>query len=110
MHRKDLVFMTYYKSKKGNRVLCLEHELDSSKAKFFDKISKSTYETELAKKEKRKVIENLKKTLARTDWVIVKIAEETDSEVIEELREKYADVITERKNARQYINELEAEL
>lgn len=65
---------------------------------------------QLALRETKKRIANLKAFLKETDWVIVKIAEETDPEVVEELREKYADVIAERKNARQYINELEAEL
>lgn len=59
---------------------------------------------------KRREIAQLKSFLSSTDWIITKIAEETDPEEIASLRSKYASVITERKAARARINELEAEL
>lgn len=62
---------------------------------------------ELELKEKRKQIAQAKQYLASTDWVVIKIAESTDENEIAELRQKYADVITERKAKRQLINELE---
>ena len=71
---------------------------------------KEPTEEELALREKKRHIANLQAFLRETDWVVVKIAEETDASEIAALREKYANVILERKNAREQINELEAEL
>ena len=65
---------------------------------------------QLALREKKRQIAQLKAFLRETDWVVVKIAEETDSSEIAALREKYANVILQRKNSREQINELEAEL
>lgn len=65
---------------------------------------------ELAKREIKRQIAQLKGQLKETDWVVVKIAEETDPEIIASLREKYAEIITGRKAAREQINELEESL
>ena len=64
---------------------------------------------QIAEQEKQRQIGALKAYLRNTDWVICKIAEETDEEVIASLREKYASVIAERKAKRAEINELESE-
>ena len=64
---------------------------------------------QLAERAKQNQIAEAKAFLASTDWVVVKIAEETDAEEIAALREKYASVITERKAKRALINELEGE-
>ena len=63
-------------------------------------------EAELAKKRQ---IASLKRELANTDWVVIKIAEETDAEKIAALREKYAEVIAHRISVRAQINALEEE-
>lgn len=65
---------------------------------------------QLAIKEKKQRIAQLKGFLRETDWVVVKIAEEVDEEEQSALREKYASVIQERKSARGEINELEGSL
>lgn len=94
---------------------CVEHKekglVAISKAEWDAHIasiqSKGLTAEELELREKRKQIAQAKQYLASTDWVIVKIAESTDESEIAELRQKYADIITERKAKRQLINELE---
>lgn len=51
-------------------------------------------------------VAELKSKLADTDYVIVKIAETTGEEA-DSLREKYAQIIADRKEWRNQINELE---
>lgn len=65
---------------------------------------------QLAKREKRKQIANLKTELAKTDYVVIKIAESDDEEEIAALREEYATVIAHRKELRAQINELENQI
>jgi len=65
---------------------------------------------EIALHEKEQQIARLKGFLKETDWVVIKIAEETDPDMIASLRTKYANVISERISARASINELEATL
>ena len=65
---------------------------------------------QLAKREKRNQIAQLKSELAKTDYVVIKIAESDDQEEIAALREEYATVIAHRKELRAQINELEAQL
>lgn len=55
-------------------------------------------------------IEELKKLLADTDYVIIKIEEaiiDGDEELASQLKIKYADIIAQRKQARERIQELE---
>lgn len=53
------------------------------------------------------VIENLKKSLSQTDYVVTKIAEADTVEEQQVLRTKYADILNQRKQWRARINELE---
>ena len=57
-------------------------------------------------------ITDLKNYLAETDYIITKLNEAKieDDALFEELKTKYADVITKRKEARERINTLEQEL
>ena len=57
-------------------------------------------------------ITNLKNYLFETDYIITKLNEAKieDDSLFEELKTKYADVITKRKEARERINTLEQEL
>lgn len=105
--------MYYYKSKKGNKVLCLEHPIEedlrySKNASLWQEATQSDYENFVAQNNARIEIAHLEKELERTDWIIVKIAEEIDSTAIANLRSKYASVIDKRKIARARINQLEA--
>ena len=65
---------------------------------------------QIAKREKKQQIAAAKSYLSSTDWIIVKIAEETDAEAQAALRTKYASEIAERKAKRELINHLEGEL
>ena len=57
-------------------------------------------------------ITDLKNYLSETDYIITKLNEVKieDDALFEELKTKYADVITKRKEARERINTLEQEL
>ena len=111
----EQIMKYYYKSKKGNKVLCLDHPIEQDSRyshciSLFLIANESDYQRYVAQKEARIEISRLERELATTDWVVVKIAEETDAEEIEALRSKYAEVITARKAKRARINELEASL
>ena len=58
---------------------------------------------------KNNEIADLKNYLDNTDYVIAKLNETKieDEEIIEELKVKYAEILTKRKQARARINELE---
>lgn len=104
--------MYYYKSKKGNKVLCLEHPIEedlrySKSRSAWEPCTLGEYEQYVARKNAKMRIHFLERELARTDWVVIKIGEETDASKIAELRNKYADVIAQRKSWRAEINELE---
>ena len=57
-------------------------------------------------------VSELKNYLSETDYIITKLNEAKieDDALFEELKTKYADVITKRKEARERINTLEQEL
>lgn len=81
---------------------------------FIDVIGERRYEikavpgpTEEEIKQAR--IAELKARLDSTDYVVIKIAESDDAEEQAQLREHYAEVITNRKAWRAEINELESE-
>ena len=105
--------MYYYKSKKGNKVLCLPHPISEDprykhSANAWEVATLGDYENYIAKKNARIEIAQLERELATTDWVVVKIAEETDPSEIAALRTKYGEIILARKAKRARINELEA--
>lgn len=79
---------------------------------FIDVIGERRYEikavpepTEEEIKQRR--IAELKGQLDSTDYVVIKITESDDAEEQAQLREEYAEVITNRKAWRAEINELE---
>ena len=61
---------------------------------------------------KKTEVYELKNYLSETDYIITKLNEAKieDDALFEELKTKYADVITKRKEARERINTLEQEL
>lgn len=67
---------------------------------------------EYQKNIKETEVSELKNYLAETDYIITKLNEAKieDDALFEELKIKYADVITKRKEARERINTLEQEL
>lgn len=71
-------------------------------------IVKAKQEAEMNKPENK--IKQAKSYLSATDWVIVKISEAValgDTEKANELKTKYADILTKRQEARDTINSLE---
>ena len=118
-----LVAPERYKSKDGKGWLGFRPDISAEELKAnYIKVSEQEWNehlrsmhhepsaAELALREKKKQIAVHKKFLVDTDWVIVKISEEVEEDAKAALREKYADVIAERKAAREAINELEESL
>lgn len=64
-------------------------------------------EQDVAKAEKEQRVAELKQFLTDTDYCILKIEEAIDEAEKQDLREKYADVIKARREARIEINNLE---
>ena len=58
------------------------------------------------------LIQELQESLNSTDWVVTKITETQleDEELAQELREKYSDILTKRKEQRKEINTLQGEI
>ena len=111
--------MRYYKKKDGSawfnfKPAVTEQELKTNyteitKEQWLEHKSERENRQPTAAQLRRKEISHLKAFLNSTDWIICKIAEETDADEIAALRTKYASVIAERKSARSRINELEGE-
>lgn len=91
----------FYKSIKGKRVLCLNHELEENKKRYFKEISELEYNNSKQIKMYIAEINVLKHELSKTDYVVIKIAEGVSSV------EEYASVIEKRQHWRERINELE---
>ena len=112
----------YYKAKNGNGFLSLKSPLGKEEAKSYIEITKEEFdeltyvapyeptEEELAIEAKKEQIAQLKRELAVTDYVVIKIAEAETAEEQAALREEYAEVITARKSYRVQINQLEEEI
>ena len=95
-----------YKLLNGVKVLMTQEE---EKA-FLDLTKKKEKPLEELNQEK---IAEYQKYLADTDYVVIKISEAMVSgnqQLIDELKNKYADVLTNRDNKRKQINELEKEI
>ena len=68
------------------------------------------YKNNLIKKQQIQYqIDDLKDKLKETDWVVIKINEMETEEEKQDLRNKYANILTERKQWREEINKLEKE-
>ena len=97
----------YYKTADGKHWYQVTHQLIET---GLVEVTKAEWDQhfagELEKKAKRQQIATLKKFLADTDYIVVKIAEETDASKVAALRETYADVIAERKQKRAQIDSL----
>ena len=78
-------------------------EVEDKELQASEEYQKSIKETEVSE---------LKNYLAETDYIIAKINEAKieDDALFEELKTKYSEVITKRKEARERINTLEQEL
>lgn len=99
----------YYKAKEGKGYLNLKSPLKGKELEKYTELTEEQFaaetivppheETEASRKRKR--IAELKGNLARTDYVVIKIAE--GAATVEE----YAEVIAQRQAWRAEINELE---
>lgn len=110
----------YYKSKDNTGFLNLkspivdENYIQITKEEFEELTKPKEYvptAEEKAAQEKAKKIAEYKKYLADTDYIVLKIAEaqsEGDTSTVSQLRDLYKEQLAKRKEARDKINELEA--
>lgn len=110
----------YYKANNGKGFLNLKTKLENKDG--YTQITEDEYnkltrppeptEEQKAKLEKARQIAELKKNLADTDYIVLKIAEaqaDNDMKKITELKAAYATELANRKAWREQINELQAE-
>ena len=108
----------YYKANDGKGFLNLKTPLENKEG--YTQITEAEYnkltrppeltEEQKAKLEKARQIAELKKNLADTDYIVLKIAEaiaESNSEQVAQLRLTYANELNNRKVWRKQINNLE---
>ena len=108
----------YYKANDGKGFLNLKTPLKNKEG--YTQITETEYnkltrppeltEEQKAKLEKARQIAELKKNLADTDYIVLKIAEaiaESNSEQVAQLRLTYANELNNRKVWRKQINNLE---
>lgn len=96
----------YYKSKKGNKVLCLDHQMSEDiryrhSSNAWTSATENEYNAYVSKQTAKREIADLKQKLATTDYVAIKIAEG------EATKSEYATILATRKEQRARINELE---
>ena len=109
----------YYKHNDGKGYLNLKSPLEDLTG--YTEITEAEYneltkppeptEEQKAKIEKARQIAELKKKLADTDYIVLKIAEaqaDGDTETVTALKTTYATELANRKSWREQINELEA--
>lgn len=111
----------YYKSKDGTGFLNLKSPLINDDyiqitEEEFNELSKPKVyeptEEQKAKIETERKIEELKKKLSDTDYIVLKIAEaqaDGETETVAALKTTYAAELAERKTWREQINAIEAE-
>ena len=100
----------YYKSKDGKGYLNLKSKLSEKGAEGYEEITEDQFlaatrtpeptAAQKAKRAKRERIAFLKGQLAKTDYVVIKIAEGAAT------ADEYADVISQRQSYRAEINQL----
>ena len=118
----------YYKAKAGNGFLNLKSPLTAAELENYDeitaeefdeltrvepKVDNRTEEQKAAdelKAQKLARVNFLKGELARTDYIVIKIAEADNKADQDAIREEYAEVIANRIAWREEINELLAEV
>ena len=110
----------YYKKKDGTGFLNLksalidENYIQITEEEFNELTKPKVYvptEEEKAAQEKARKIAEYKKYLADTDYIVLKIAEaqsEGETSTVSQLRDIYKEQLAKRKEARDKINELEA--
>lgn len=108
----------YYKANDGKGFLNLKTPLEDKDGYTqitedeFNKLTRPPEPTEeqKAKLEKARQIAELKKNLADTDYIVLKMAEaiaENDNELLNELKLKYSVKLAQRKEWRYQLNNLE---
>ena len=108
----------YYKANDGKGFLNLKTPLENKDG--YTQITEDEYnklthppeptEEQKAKLEKARQIAELKKNLADTDYIVLKMAEaiaENDSELLNELKLEYSVKLAQRKEWRYQLNNLE---
>lgn len=113
----------YYKSKQGRGFLNLKTPLSEEEAKNYDELTEEQFieakkrpektNEQKAQAEKTRQINACKKYLQDTDYVVLKISEalaENNNEEVESIKSAYASELLQRKQARERINLLEAEV
>ena len=111
----------YYKDKQGRPAYNLKSPLKDEEGNYVE-ITRAEWdaltvvppyeptEEELHREELKRQVSSLKAELAKTDYVVIKIAESDDTDEIAALRTEYASVIAHRKEVRSQINDLLEEL
>lgn len=104
----------YYKSKDGTGFLNLRTPLNEDELNDYIEITEEEFvshcnNSTLTKEEiKQKEIYTYKQYLFNTDYIVIKMAEiMSDGGSVEELKERYKDELSKRKEYREKINELE---
>jgi antirestriction protein len=104
----------YYKSKDGTGFLNLRTPLNEDELNDYIEITEEEFvshcnNSTLTKEEiKQKEIYTYKQYLLNTDYIVIKMAEiMSDGGSVEELKERYKDELSKRKEYREKINELE---
>lgn len=104
----------YYKSKDGTGFLNLRTPLNEDELNDYIEIAEEEFvshcnNSTLTKEEiKQKEIYIYKQYLLNTDYIVIKMAEVmSDGGSVEELKERYKDELSKRKEYREKINELE---
>jgi len=84
---------------------------DNRKLPSEDKLLKFINNNKIIKNNKKN-IKTLQESLNNTDWIVTKITEAQleDEELAQELKEKYSDILTKRKEQRKEINILQGEI
>lgn len=123
MEERTMAEKRYYYKKDGKPVYNLKEPLENilnntsgyveiTEEEFNSLLPQPTQPTaaELEKQEKLDEIALLKRELAETDYVVIKIAESDDADEQASLRETYADIIAARKTKRARVDQLLSEV
>lgn len=114
LNYEEVIMRYYYKSKDGTGFLNLRTPLNEDELNDYIEITEEEFvshcnNSTLTKEEiKQKEIYTYKQYLLNTDYIVIKMAEVmSDGGSVEELKERYKDELSKRKEYREKINELE---
>ena len=114
LNYEEVIMRYYYKSKDGAGFLNLRTPLNEDELNDYIEITEEEFvshcnNSTLTKEEiKQKEIYTYKQYLLNTDYIVIKMAEiMSDGGSVEELKERYKDELSKRKEYREKINELE---